>query len=239
MSQGFSAAILAGGLGTRLRDAVPDRQKVTADVSGRPFIRYLLAQLHRFRFSHVVLCTGYHGEQVEADCGRNFRGMELSYSRETTPLGTAGALRAARSLCRGEQVLILNGDSFCQSDIAEFIRWHELKKATASMLLAEVEDTLRYGRVVTSDDGLVTDFTEKGQAGAGCINAGMYLISKQRLEEIPAAKNCSLEKEMFPRWTAERALFGYHAQVSSFIDIGTPDSLAKAQRLFSEQKDEI
>ncbi len=90
-----TAAILAGGLGTRLRPVVPDRPKVLADVRGRPFLAYLLDNLVVQGVREVVLCTGYLGEQIRKAFGETWGPLRLWYSQEEAPLGTAGALRLA------------------------------------------------------------------------------------------------------------------------------------------------
>src|SRR5687767_8460671 len=113
-----TAAVLAGGLGSRLRPAVADRPKVLADVAGRPFLAYMLEQLAAAGMSRAVLLTGYRGDQVEAAFGPSFAGLRLAYSREPEPLDTAGALRYALPLLDRRTVLVLNGDSFCRLDLA-------------------------------------------------------------------------------------------------------------------------
>ena len=94
----ITAAILAGGLGTRLRPALDDRPKVLAPVSGRPFLTYLLDMLQAASVRRVVLLTGYKGEQVEAALGGYYQGMTLVYSAESSPLGTGGALRGPAAI---------------------------------------------------------------------------------------------------------------------------------------------
>src|SRR5512137_1697432 len=96
--QGLSevtAAILAGGLGTRLRSVIADRPKVLAEVQRRPFLEYLLDQLITAKVRDVVLCTGYMGEQIRTRLGDSYGPLRLFYSQETFPMGTGGALRFA------------------------------------------------------------------------------------------------------------------------------------------------
>ncbi len=88
---GVTAAILAGGLGTRLRSAVADRPKVLAPVAGRPFLAYLLDSLAADGVRKTVLLTGFRGAQVRAALGNRFGEMNLVYSEEPSPLGTGGA----------------------------------------------------------------------------------------------------------------------------------------------------
>jgi NDP-sugar pyrophosphorylase family protein len=227
-----TAAILVGGLGTRLRSVVAGRPKVLAEVRGRPFLSYLLDQLAGAGIREAVLCTGYLGEQVRAAFGGSYRGVRLAYSQEAAPLGTAGALRLAAPLLTSPAVLVLNGDSYCQADLAAMWRRHRDSKAAATILLARVEDTRRFGRVRTDDLGRVVRFEEKGgPAAAGWINAGIYLMDRGVLDSIPAGRAASLEKEVFPAWIG-RGLWG-HRGGGRFLDIGTPESYREAEVFFA------
>lgn len=224
--------ILAGGLGTRLRPVVGDRPKVLAEVRGRPFLAYLLDQLVAARVGEVVLCTGYLGAQLESAFGDSYRNMRLRYSRESSPLGTAGALRLALPLLQSDPVLVMNGDSFCHADLEGFRRWHQAKGAKATLLLAQVSDTRRYGRVHLDTDGRVRRFREKGTTeGPGWINAGIYLLAQEVLGAIAPGRVVSLEREVFPAWI-DRGLYAF-TSLGPFLDIGTPEAYAAAEQFFS------
>src|SRR4028119_1463188 len=136
-----TAAILAGGLGTRLRAVVSDRPKVLAEVQERPFLAYLLQHLARSGIKSAVLCTGYIGEQIKTAFGDTFGSMRLLYSQETSQLGTAGALRLALPQIQSKSVLIVNGDSFCDANLSDFWAWREAKSTEAALLLTQVSDT--------------------------------------------------------------------------------------------------
>jgi histidinol-phosphate phosphatase family protein len=227
----ISAVVLAGGLGTRLRPVVGDRPKVLAPVAGRRFLAYLLHQLADAGFEDIVLCTGYMGDQVREAFGKRFRKLNLIYSQEEQPLGTAGALRHALPLIRSDTVAVLNGDSYCQADLEKFLSWHHDQRADASILLTEMPETARFGAVEADSAGRISRFGEKNTSGPGWINAGIYAISKRLLAAIPDGVAVSIERECFPRWIAD-GLFGYRGG-GRFLDIGTPDSFAEAQRFFS------
>ena len=224
-----TAVILAGGLGTRLRSLVPDHQKVVAMVGGKPFVTYVLDALDYYCFRTVVLCVGYLGDQVQTALGSRYKGMQLLYSREPEPLGTGGALRLALPFLTSEQILILNGDSFCQADLIAFWNFHLKRQSVATLLLVEVEDTSTFGKVEIDSTGRVTSFNEKGQSGQGLVNAGVYLIQRKLLETIPEGI-CSIEKDIFPKW-AGKELQGYRCH-GKFLDIGTPSSYSASQRFF-------
>ena len=227
-------AILAGGLGTRLRPAIGDQPKVLAEIGGRPFVAYLLDQLAAAGFREVVLCVGWHAEEVERALGGAHGPLRLRYSREPAPLGTAGALRLALPMLSGEQVLVMNGDSYCGADLAAAWRWHRDQAAEATLLLVEVPDTTRYGRVELDADGRICRFVEKQHAtGTGWINAGIYLLARSRVQRIAAATPLSLEHDSFPAWVGH-GLFALRTR-ARFLDIGTPRSYAAASAFFQAE----
>lgn len=231
-SASISAAILAGGFGTRLRATVPGVPKVLAEVRGRPFIEYLLMQLSQASIPSVVLCTGYLGDQVEEVLGNSYEAMNLSYSREFEPLGTAGALRFALSKMSSEHVLVLNGDSYCDAQLDGLVRWHINQASDATILLSEVEDTRRFGRVDVDENGDVLQFLEKAEtSGRGWVNAGMYLIRRAWIESIPSSRPISLEREIFPQWIG-RGLHGFRGR-GRLWDIGVPEAYALANAEFA------
>jgi len=231
----INAVILAGGLGTRLRQVLKDKPKVLASVAGRPFLAYLLDQLVAASIRKVVLCTGYLGRQIQVTFGYSYEGLELQYSQEHKPLGTAGAVRLALPLLESDPVLVMNGDSYCDTDLNEFMAYHLARHWSGSLLLTWVHNTSRYGTVVVRENGEVLRFQEKqGIAKPGWINAGVYLLSRELLETIPADREVSIEREMFPAWVG-RGLYAYCVR-APFIDIGTPESYAAAQRFFEGRK---
>ena len=169
---GVTAAILAGGLGTRLRPAVADRPKVLAPVAGRPFVTHLLDFLAAAGLRRVVLLTGFRGEQVRRALGERHGSMALAYCKEPSPLGTGGAMRAALDQLTAETILLLNGDSYCGVDLAAFAACHRRRARRRALALARMDDASRYGRVATAPDGRVTAFAEKGGVRAGLDQRG-------------------------------------------------------------------
>lgn len=228
----INAVVLAGGLGTRLRSVVSDRAKVVAEIHGRPFLHYLFDQLAAAGIRHIVLCTGYMAEKVRAQIGDYYGNIGLTYSAETEPLGTGGALRLARPLLSSDPVLVMNGDSFCDVDLLQFAKDHFENRAAASLALAKVSDISRFGAVDLNLDGAVSSFEEKGsRVGAGLINAGIYLLSREIIASIPDGTAVSLERDVFPGLIGN----GLHGFVScgKFIDIGVPADYHAAAKFFS------
>jgi NDP-sugar pyrophosphorylase family protein len=230
----LSVAILAGGLGTRLQGVVPDRPKVLAGVRGQPFLCYLLDELGRQGIREVILLTGHRASQVQEALGASYRGMHLRYSVEDRALGTAGAVRLALASLPSRTILLLNGDSFCEVDLAAFRRHNDALAAKVSLVLSRVPSTARFGRVQTDGEGRIVRFVEKGACpGPGWINAGIYLLERDRLAELPAGVPLSLERDVLPG-LVEAGQVGGHRTFGRFLDIGTPESLAEAEDFFAD-----
>lgn len=224
------ALVLCGGQGTRLRAALPALPKVLAPIAGRPFIAYQLRALARLGIRRVVLATGYLADAVREALGDAQEGMELIHSREETPLDTGGALRLALPSLDSEAVLVLNGDSYLDSDLSPLVA--PLADAPPCLMAtASLADTTRFGRLLFGEDGAVTAFTEKGLSGPGHINAGVYRFTRQTLEALPANRPVSLEREVFPGLIGRglRAI----PLIGAFLDIGTPQSYAAAEAFFA------
>ena len=228
----ITAAILAGGRGTRLQSVLADRPKGLAPVRGRPFLSYLLDQLVAAGVQEVVFCTGYRGEQIRETFGDDYRSLRLLYSQEDVPLGTAGALRHASSFFKSESVLVMNGDSFVDANLRDFWNWHRGLGAVATMMVIKVQDSGRYGRVQMDTGGHLIGFREKGEDhGPGWINAGIYLFRRAFLEGIAAGGVVSLERDVFPAWIGH-GLYAYRNH-GGVLDIGTPEAYASAESFFA------
>ena len=192
----------------------------------------MLDQLDYNQFRDVTLCCGYMGKNIQDEYGESYQGLNLKYSWEDAPLGTGGALRNAFGWIDAPEVMVMNGDSFIRADLQVFYRWHKSVLAEVSLLLANVPDTSRYGRVSTKDCQIIKFEEKNGPAASGQINAGVYLLKKELLLDIPVGSVISLEKDMLPIWAQQGRLFGYPGG-GQFIDVGIPESYRDAERFFS------
>ena len=226
----IAAVILAGGLGMRLRSVVPDRPKALAPVGDWPFITFLLDQLAAASFRRAMLLVGYRAAQVRQSLGTSYGELSLSYGIEASPLGTAGAVREALPRIEAQTLLVMNGDSFCDVDLGQFIAHHRGRRADLSFVVADVPDVGRFGRVDLAGDGRVTGFAEKRGGGPGRVNAGIYLVERSLAAEIPYRQPVSLERDMLPLWLGSRRIYGFPG-CGRFLDIGTPADYAAAEDL--------
>lgn len=228
------ALILAGGLGTRLREVVGELPKPLANVAGRPFLWWLLKRLQAEGISETYLSVGYRHELVEERMGSQYGEMALHYVVEMEPLGTGGGIRQALQRMPNGEALVLNGDTLALLDNQKFIACAHASGADVAMALVRVEDASRYGTVLLDEAGRVRSFVEKGASGAGLINAGVYWMRTSLLKDINALpERFSWEQDFLaPRVDALRIL-GVPL-VNNFIDIGIPHDYALAQRLVPE-----
>lgn len=222
----MEAIVLAGGLGTRLRQVVADVPKAMAPVAGRPFLEILLTTLAGKGFTRVVLSLGYLSEQIVRHFGDRYADMELVYEIEDTPLGTGGALRAALERCTGEHVFVFNGDTFLDLEVTEVVS--QLSRDAGPIIVArDVPDTSRYGRLDV-ESGRVRGFMEKGVAGPGLINAGCYVLPRHCLDAFTLGQPFSLESDYLAHAVTQEHV-GVFVTRGYFIDIGVPDDYTRAQ----------
>lgn len=223
----IDVAVLAGGLGTRIRGVLGDTPKVLAPVAGRAFLGHLLDYLGTYGARRVVLCLGHLADRVTAWLARgdSSGAMDVVCQIEPRPLGTAGALGYVRGELRSPLVLVVNGDTFLDADLRAFVASHKLSGAEASVLCVQVEDAARYGRVEIGPDGRVRRFVEKAP-GSGTINAGVYLFSSVFLDRLVTQGAVSLERDVLEKMPP--GALNAHIAKARFIDIGTPESLAEA-----------
>ncbi|MGA3048810.1 MAG: nucleotidyltransferase family protein [Terracidiphilus sp.] len=234
---GTPALLLVGGMGTRLRSVLPDKPKALASVGNRSFLQLLVQQLRRQGIPRTVMCTGYRAGQIESEFGDGARwGIEIQYSREIEPLGTAGAVKLAQSkLGKVSEFLVMNGDSFLEIDLHQFIQFHRNHGGLASLAVVGVQDAGRYGTVQVNAEQKVTGFLEKaGNSGPGLVNGGIYAFDPNVFEYIPDGQ-ASLEKDVFPRVLSKGVFALEHRGI--FIDIGTPEDYTRAQQLCDQLYD--
>jgi NDP-sugar pyrophosphorylase family protein len=228
----LAAVVLAGGKGTRLQSVVADRPKPVAPVAGRPFLAYLLDQVADAGIGRIVLSTGHLAEQFETVIGSVYRGVEIVYAQEEQPLGTGGAIRFAGSLADADQLLVMNGDSYCDADLRAYIEWHCAGKHDASLLLVQVDDASRYGTVELAPNGRIIAFLEKRpEPVCGYVNAGVYLLRREMLHHLSEGAS-SIERDAFPLWLKDHNIKGWVTD-GAFIDIGVPSDYERSHEFMA------
>ena len=225
------AVILAGGVGTRLRDTLPDRPKPMALVAGRPFLEWVVRYLAAQGVRRFVLSTGHFSEVVKTHFARGIGSLKISCAWEREPLDTAGGfLNGVESVTpRPGWWLVCNGDSLAVADLGGLLNSTAAKgDADGAILGVEVADTGRYGRLIVSDSGELKEFGDK-RSGRGLINAGVYLLRDEFVRSLGQVRPLSFERDVFPGALKDGSRLHVAVTNGAFLDIGTPQSLGQAK----------
>jgi D-glycero-alpha-D-manno-heptose 1-phosphate guanylyltransferase len=226
----MEAIVLAGGLGTRLRAAVPDLPKPMAPVGGRPFLEHLLDYWVRQGVTRFVLSVGFKRETVAAHFGPAHRGVPVAYAIEDRPRGTGGGLLLARAaLAAAGSFLVLNGDTFFEVSLEALRKFHAANRADATLALFRSPQHGRYTGIQIDQAGKILSLASIGERGQPA-NGGVYLLERGLLDSghRQTGAPLSLEKDILPTALAGgKRLFGLECS-GRFIDIGVPEDYARA-----------
>lgn len=222
------AIILAGGLGTRLRSAVPDLPKCMAPVNDRPFIAYVIDYLQQQGVEKFILSLGYMHEIIIDFINAQYSTLNVQYSIEEEPLGTGGAIRFACLKTTEEDVIITNGDTIFKADLGEVASLYILNKADCTLSLKPMKNFDRYGVVELNEDCSIKSFKEKQHYEAGLINGGLYILNTKRFLSEYLPLKFSFEKDYMEAFYTQRKMYGV-VQDAYFIDIGIPEDYTRAQ----------
>jgi mannose-1-phosphate guanylyltransferase len=221
----MQAVILVGGKGTRLRPLTSDRPKPIVPVVDRPFLAHMLEWVARHGMTDVVLCCGFKSEAVVEAIGDGSQyGVNVTWVFEPEPRGTAGAVKMAEEHLQ-ERFMLINGDVLTDMDLSAQIAAHERTGAVATLALVPVEDPSAYGLVRLEDDGRVRGFLEKPKLediDTDLISAGAYVLERSIMDMIPAGREVSIEREVWPHLVGE-GLHGHVHRGAYWMDIGTPE----------------
>jgi D-glycero-alpha-D-manno-heptose 1-phosphate guanylyltransferase len=223
------AIILAGGLGTRLRSAVPDLPKCMAPVAGRPFLSYVIGHLQRQGIEKCIFSLGYKHEVIEDFLDKEYAGYHKQYIIETEPLGTGGGIQLACRNATENNVLIVNGDTLFSINLHDLSAFHHQNQSHCTLALKPMQHFDRYGVVELHQNGAIKSFKEKQFYESGLINGGVYALQINALLNEHLPDKFSFEKDYLEKYYTQRPMFGI-VQDEYFIDIGIPEDYEKANK---------
>lgn len=220
--------ILAGGLGTRLREVLPDLPKCMAPVAGRPFLFYVINYLRSEGIGKFIFSLGYKHEAIQDYLNDQFSTLNYQCSIEEEPLGTGGAIKSACTHATEKTVLIVNGDTLFRIKLNNLMLFHYQHKADCTLSLKPMRNFERYGVVELNKDNSIKSFKEKHFYECGYINGGVYALDVAEFlnEELP--EKFSFEKDYLEQSYVNKQMFGM-VQDEYFIDIGIPEDYTRAQ----------
>jgi mannose-1-phosphate guanylyltransferase/phosphomannomutase len=227
----MKAVVMAGGEGTRLRPLTSNQPKPMVPVAGKPCMQHIIELLRRHGMTDIVVTVAYLPQVIRGyfDDGGAL-GVELHYSVEERPLGTAGSVKNAEELL-DETFLVISGDALCDFDLDALISAHKSGGVAATIALKSVDNPLEFGVVICDSDGRVERFLEKpswGQVFSDTINTGVYVLEPEVLRAVPPGMPYDFSKQLFPD-LLERAkpILGHVAQ-GYWQDIGNLDQYRQA-----------
>ena len=223
------AVILVGGQGTRLRPLTLSAPKPMLPTAGLPFLTHLLSRIAGAGIQHVVLGTSYKADVFEDEFGDGSKlGLQIEYVFEPEPRGTGGGIANVAPKLRYDTTLVFNGDVLSGADLGALLTSHEERDADVTLHLVRVGDPRAFGCVPTDADGGVTAFLEKTQdPPTDQINAGCYVFKREVIDRIPADRQVSVEREVFPALLSEGLKVCGYVDATYWRDMGTPEDFVR------------
>jgi mannose-1-phosphate guanylyltransferase/phosphomannomutase len=225
------AVVMAGGEGTRLRPLTSNQPKPMVPVVGKPCMEHILELLREHGLTDVVVTVAFLPQAIRTYFGQGETlGMQIGYSVEESPLGTAGSVRLAAGQL-DETFLVISGDALCDVDLSALVDFHRERGAAVTIGLKSVENPLEFGIVVTDEEGRIERFLEKpswSQVFSDTINTGIYVVEPEVLRHVPTDRPYDFSKELFPYLLEMgRPLYGY-VMDGYWQDIGNLDQFRQA-----------
>jgi mannose-1-phosphate guanylyltransferase/phosphomannomutase len=215
--------IMAGGFGTRLRPLTCNTPKPMVPMMNKPMMHHIVELLKKHGVTDLISTLFYSPDAIISYFGDGSAfGVSMNYVKAEADYGTAGSVRNALHNTRG-RVLIISGDVLTDFDLTAAIRFHEERKAKATIVLTHAKNPLQFGVVITREDGKITRFLEKpswGEVFSDTINTGIYILEPEVIDLIPYREEYDFSKDLYPLLLRQDAgLYGYIAD-GYWRDIG-------------------
>jgi mannose-1-phosphate guanylyltransferase/phosphomannomutase len=227
---------MAGGFGTRLRPLTVSIPKPMTPLLNKPIIEHNVELLKLHGITDLVIILYYQSEVIREHFGDGSKfGVSIRYVKPDADYGTAGAVYQAEKFINGT-VLIISGDVVTDFGLSKAVKFHEQKKAYATVVLTHSENPLQYGIVLTGKDGKITKFYEKptwAEVFSDTINTGIYVLDKSVFSLIPQAKpqnqpDVDFSKNLFPFMLSHRLPLYGHIASGYWRDVGGLDDYISA-----------
>jgi len=234
-SEVHKAMILAAGEGTRLRPLTLETPKVLLAVGEKPLIRYTLSWLKSHGITELAINLCHLGNEIKNLLGDGSRfGINISYSFEETLLGTAGGVKRMEHFF-DDTFVVIYGDILTDFNLKEMIRFHQERKAVATLALLKVPNPWEVGIVEVDKEGRILSFVEKPPRGSetGNLASGaIYVLEREILDYIPAKGASDFAYDILPKLIKlGLPVYGYILQPEDYlIDIGTIEKYQQANQ---------
>ncbi|MFA4646818.1 NDP-sugar synthase [Pyrococcus kukulkanii] len=231
----MKAVILAGGFGTRLRPISSTRPKPMVPVLGKPNLQYILEALEKVsEIDEVILSVHYMRGEIREFIQEKMQDYpkDIKFVNDPMPLETGGALKNVEDYV-SDDFLVIYGDVFTNFNYSELIEAHKKNDGLITVALTKVYDPERFGVVITDEEGKIIEFEEKPRKPkTNLVDAGIYVVNKDVLKEIPKNKEIYFEREILPKFVSQGLVYGYKMPKEYYwVDLGTPDDLFYAHQI--------
>ena len=229
----MKAVVMAGGEGTRLRPLTSSRPKPLVPILNKPCMQHTIELLKRYGITDIVVTLYYLADEIEGYFGDGSElGVNLIYTVEDTPLGTAGSVKKAEEYLKDDTFIIVSGDALTDLDVEKALAYHREKQSVATLVLQHVDNPLEFGVVITDDNGRIRRFLEKpswGEVFSDTVNTGMYILEPSIFEYMQPEKSYDWSQDIFPQILAEeKPMFGY-VLGEYWTDVGSLQQYRQAQ----------
>lgn len=229
----MKAVVMAGGEGSRLRPVTANRPKPLVPICNQPIMEHILTLLKRHGMTDVVATLHYLADEIQGTFGDGSDfGVNLTYSIEDVPLGTAGSVKKAEADLSDGTFVIVSGDALTDCDLTKAIAFHKEKGSLATLILYRVANPLDFGVVITEEDGKIARFLEKptwSEVFSDTVNTGMYILEPEIFELMEQGKSYDWSQDIFPQLLElDKPMYGYIMQ-EYWCDIGSLTQYREAQ----------
>lgn len=229
----MQAIILAGGKGTRLKPYTTIFPKPLMPINDMPILEVVIRQLKKAGFKKITMAVGHLAELIEAFFGNgNKWGLDISYSREDIPLGTAGPLALLEDL--NDTFLVMNGDVLSDLDYTELVRFHHRQNAMATIAMYDKEVKIDLGIIKTKDQHEIYDYVEKPTLTYQ-VSMGIYVFDRQVMQYVQKGKYFDLPDLIHTLIKVKEKIVGYHFK-GYWRDIGRREDYEQAVEEFEKLK---
>lgn len=229
----MKAVVMAGGEGSRLRPLTLNRPKPMVPLVDRPVIGHIIELLRRHGITEIVITVQYMANVIQDQFGDgSAHGVQITYSQEDRPLGTAGSVKHAAHLLQ-DPFLVISGDALTDIDLNQVIARHNQSGAIATMTLTRVPNPLEYGVAICDEEGFVSDLVEKpswGEVFSDTVNTGIYVFRPDIFQYIDDTIAVDWSKDVFPRIRREGHRIAGCIVDGYWTDVGTIEEYMRATR---------
>lgn len=226
----IKAVLMAGGKGSRIRPLTLSRPKPLIPVANRPMIEYIVGKVKKSGYDELVVTLSYLKSQIKKLLKKKYPYLNIKYSVEKKPLGTAGGVKKA-SKHINDTFFVLSGDVLVDVDLNEILDFHKKNNALATMVLTQVEDPSQYGIAVLDDENQIVKFLEKPsphEVFSKIANTGIYVLEPEILDYITNKGEIDFSKDVFPQLLEEKAgMYGF-VHDGYWNDLGRPKTYLQA-----------